>query len=274
MAAYPNTTKVFTSKENVTDVVDAAHVNALQQEIVAVEETLGINPHVSGAGAGPFTTVKLRLDYLDVNKSQITHGHTHANLSALTADDHSLYLTNGRHDTAARHSYGAALGAPGAPTTSVPGDTAAVGTDPAPARGNHRHEREPVGPSLALASHTHTRRFPHSWLVVGEARVPVGAVDFLLGMFAPVSAGQTVKLAGLRYKIYSGTSVTINFVRNGVAVTGLTGIVVTPTTGQTLLGVSVTLTDGDELRPVVTAVSGAPLHLQVTAYLDYTLPAS
>jgi hypothetical protein len=273
MAAYPNTTKVFTSKVNVTDVVDAAHVNELQQEVIAIEETLGVNPHVSGSGAGPFTTVRMRLDYLDVNKSQTTHGHTHANLGALSSDDHLLYLTTGRHDNSVRHAFGGAFGIPGTPTTSTPGDAAVVGTDPAPARGNHRHAREAVGPASALATHTHTRRFPHSWLVAGEARVPAGAADHILGMYVPASTGQTVKLAGLRYEIYSGTSVTISFLRRDVAVSGLQGIVVTPTTGQTFLSVPVTLSDGDELRPLVTAISGAPVHLQITAYLDYTLPS-
>jgi hypothetical protein len=272
MAAYPNTTKVYTSKENIADLVDAAHVNELQQEVIAVEETLGVNPHISGAGAGAFTTVKLRLDYLDVNKSQITHGHTHGDLGGRDADDHSLYLTNGRHDNTVRHAYGNALAIPGTPSTSVPGDTAAPGDSPAPARGNHRHAREAIGPAASPVGHMHTWRFSHSWLVVGDIRVPVGAADYIMGMYLPptgITGTGAAKLVGLRYKLFSGGPATISLLRNGAAVTGLTGLSVTTVQSQTILGTLVALTNADELRPLVTAVAGTPVHMQMSVYVDY-----
>lgn len=273
-ASYPGTIKVFTSKANVVDVVDAAHVNEIQVELIAVQETLGVNPHISGQGAGSFTTVKARLDYFDVNKSQITHGHAHGNLSALTNDDHTQYLNNARHDIATRHAFGGALGTPGTPASSAPGDAGAVGTAPAPARADHKHPREPASSAAAPLDHTHARRFPHSWLVVGEIRVPVGAADYILGMYVPVPAGQGVQLVGLRYKLFSGTSATIDFLRNGAAVAGLTGLVVSTTVGQTLLATPLALADVDELRPVVTGVSGVPTHMQIAAFLNYTIPAT
>ena len=46
-ASYPGSVKVFTSKTNVTDVIDASHPNALQEEVLAIESVLGTTPNVS-----------------------------------------------------------------------------------------------------------------------------------------------------------------------------------------------------------------------------------
>jgi hypothetical protein len=46
-ASYPSSVRVFTTKQNVVDTVDASHPNSLQEEIVAVETTLGLNPATS-----------------------------------------------------------------------------------------------------------------------------------------------------------------------------------------------------------------------------------
>jgi len=52
-------------------------------------------------------------------------------------DDHSQYLTTGRHDLAARHVFGDALGAPAAPEPV--GTIASEGSGDAPAREDHTH---------------------------------------------------------------------------------------------------------------------------------------
>jgi hypothetical protein len=42
-ASYPGTLKSFTTKTNKVDLVDAAHINSLQEEIVAVQTELGVD---------------------------------------------------------------------------------------------------------------------------------------------------------------------------------------------------------------------------------------
>ena len=56
-ASYPSSVKVFTTKVNITEVVDAGHPNLLQEEVVAIESTLGTDPNLSTAPSpsGTFT---------------------------------------------------------------------------------------------------------------------------------------------------------------------------------------------------------------------------
>lgn len=56
MTYYPGTTPTFTTKTNKVDLVDASHVNDLQNEVVALATELGTNPSESR------TTVKERLN--------------------------------------------------------------------------------------------------------------------------------------------------------------------------------------------------------------------
>lgn len=44
MAVYPGGVKVFTSKRNALDDVDATHINTIQSELVAVQSALGPSP--------------------------------------------------------------------------------------------------------------------------------------------------------------------------------------------------------------------------------------
>lgn len=46
-ASYPSSVKVFTTKVNTTQVIDASHPNSVQDEVVAIENTLGTSPNVS-----------------------------------------------------------------------------------------------------------------------------------------------------------------------------------------------------------------------------------
>lgn len=56
-AVYPTSIKSFTTKTNKVDLVDAAHVNDLQAEVVAIQTELGTDP------AGSETDVKTRLSH-------------------------------------------------------------------------------------------------------------------------------------------------------------------------------------------------------------------
>ena len=71
-AVYPGSVRSFTTKQNNVDVVDASHPNLIQEEVVAIQSTLGTNPATSSTGSGiyvststAFATVKARLDNIE-----------------------------------------------------------------------------------------------------------------------------------------------------------------------------------------------------------------
>jgi len=110
---------------------------------------------------------------------------------------------------------------------------------------------------------------PHTWAVAGEVKVPVGDADVIPGFFVPsLATGQTVKLVEARHKIGSGTSATVKLQKNGVDITGFTGISVT-TTATLTNPADVALAAGDYIQPIVTAVSGTPKNLTLTVALEY-----
>ena len=114
---------------------------------------------------------------------------------------------------------------------------------------------------------------PHTWSVSGEIKVPVGQTDVLPGFFVPsLAPGQTAKLVEARHKIGAGTSATVKLQKNGVDITGFTGISVT-TTATLTNPADVTLAAGDYIQPVVTAVSGTPTNMTLTISVEYTAEA-
>jgi len=121
----------------------------------------------------------------------------------------------------------------------------------------------------SLVPHTVALNIPHTWAVAGEVKVPSGGLDVIPGFFVPsLAPGQTAKLVEARHKIGSGTSATVKLQRNGVDITGFTGISVTPTAALTNPA-DVTLAAGDYIQPVVTGVSGNPTNLSLTVALEY-----
>jgi len=74
-ASYPKAIKQFTTKHDYTDDVMAAHVNELQDEVVALESILGVNPHLmdsTDVGAltlGPMSSLAARLSALESGKT-------------------------------------------------------------------------------------------------------------------------------------------------------------------------------------------------------------
>lgn len=177
-----------------------------------------------------------------------------AHTNATTRDDHTQYL---RTDGTRAFTAVTAI-ATGAPTSSAPGDIAAIGAGTDLAKSTHKHGREAAW----------VQWIPHTFVVAGEVFVPASEVDFIVPMFVPVAAGRTVKLAKCRYKINAGTSVTAKLQINGVDATGFTGISVTTTAAETNPA-DITMADGDRLALVVTAVSGNPKNMTFTCVMEH-----
>lgn len=112
-------------------------------------------------------------------------------------------------------------------------------------------------------------RLGHTWAVPGEIAVPSGDTDYIVPFFVSLATGQTAALVKARYRINSGTSVTCKLQKNGVDVTGYTGISVTGTTAETDAA-DVSLADNDLLALVVTAVAGTPKNMTVTVFIEHT----
>ncbi len=67
-SVYPGTLPSYTNKTNKVDLVDAGHVNALQDDVVALAAELGVDP------AGSCTDLKTRLYVSLDNDGAIRHG--------------------------------------------------------------------------------------------------------------------------------------------------------------------------------------------------------
>jgi hypothetical protein len=82
VATYPSQLKTFQNKSNTTDIIDASHPNTIQDELAAVQSTLGTVPYRSttpspsgsfNATAFDFDTVKARLANIETGIVTDTH---------------------------------------------------------------------------------------------------------------------------------------------------------------------------------------------------------
>lgn len=99
-----------------------------------------------------------------------------------------------------------------------------------------------------------------------------GAVDntiTLPGYFVSMITGQTATLAKVSFGLSSGTSMTFTVTKNGAAVTGLTNLSATTTTGSAT--VSIALADGDKLGVTLGTATGSPSDLSITIFVDYSI---
>jgi len=68
MAVYPGAVRTYSTKRDQITTVDANDVNALQDELGATQQTLGVNPHIYapvGSSAVVYANVGARLDHHD-----------------------------------------------------------------------------------------------------------------------------------------------------------------------------------------------------------------
>lgn len=117
---------------------------------------------------------------------------------------------------------------------------------------------------------TRTVTIPHAWAITGPFDPTSGSDTFLPPLVVPVPSGQTVSLVEVFASVRSG-SATVSMQAGGVTVPGLGAMSVTTTqTKFTPTGGSPTFTDGEQIAPTVTAISGNPDGLSVTAVLSYS----
>lgn len=116
---------------------------------------------------------------------------------------------------------------------------------------------------------TRTTRIGHTYAIPSEIKVASGDTDYVLPFFVSVPNGQGLTLSKARYRINSGTSATVKLTRNGVDISGFTGLLAT--TSPTSTTGNVTLADDDMLALVVTGVSGTPRNLSLTIFFDYAV---
>lgn len=107
-----------------------------------------------------------------------------------------------------------------------------------------------------------------AWAVGGEIKAPSGTDNHLEGMDAAVVGNtETLTLKKLRGRIRSGTSVTLKLQKNGVDVSGYTGLVFTTATTDFGTG-DVDIVDGDVLELVASSPVGTPKGLRCTAVFE------
>jgi len=130
---------------------------------------------------------------------------------------------------------------------------------------NLAHNPDYLDASTPISSST---VIPHTWVVPNAVTVPTGTTDSIPPMIVSLPTGRTAKLLSLRRSILGGTSATFKLQRNGADITGYTGLSATTTIAQTD-ATDVTLTDGDKIQPIVTAVSGSPVGLSISLVIEY-----
>jgi hypothetical protein len=97
-ASYPSSVKVFTTKANTTDVIDASHPNSVQDEVVAIENIIGTSPNVSTtpSTSGTFNATSNSFADLNARLANIETGivsDAHIQYIKKTSDSNNVITT-------------------------------------------------------------------------------------------------------------------------------------------------------------------------------------
>jgi len=84
MAVYPSGVKSFQNKTDFTDIILAEHINAIQDEVTAIEAAVGVSPNVSGGYVGAFDDTTITFSTLSARIANIEKG--------IKGDVHNQYL--------------------------------------------------------------------------------------------------------------------------------------------------------------------------------------
>ncbi len=112
----------------------------------------------------------------------------------------------------------------------------------------------------------------HAWVIGGEIKVPAGTTDSIGAWVASVLSGTTARIIRAHYFIVGGTSATFKLQLGGVDIPGLTGLAATttPDDATPTTGTDGDLADLDQVKVIVTAVSGTPVVLTIAMTVEYT----
>jgi hypothetical protein len=85
-ASYPSSVRSFSTKRNTLDIIDASDPNGVQEEIVAIQATLGVSPSLSTApsSTGTFSATSTTFNTLTARLANIETG--------IVADTHTQYV--------------------------------------------------------------------------------------------------------------------------------------------------------------------------------------
>lgn len=117
---------------------------------------------------------------------------------------------------------------------------------------------------------TATFQMPATWTITGPFDVTSGADTYLPGLIVPCPTGQTSTLERVVAFVRSG-SCTVSMSLAGAAIAGLGAMNLTATPATFTPTDTTTFTDLQDLQLAVTAVSGSPDGLDVTAMINYTI---
>ena len=92
-ASYPSAVRSFSTKTNVLDIIDASDPNSLQEEVIAIESSLGINPALSTSPnpSSGFTATSTQYSTLAQRLANIENG--------IVGDSHAQYLKKAGGET-------------------------------------------------------------------------------------------------------------------------------------------------------------------------------
>jgi hypothetical protein len=282
MSAYPSSIVVFSPHLNLTEIIDAAHPNNLQNEVTAIEAALGINPQVSTSpsSSGIFIGSSTTFANLVARLANIEIG--------VVADAHTQYVhkTGGDTISPAPGVVGQTIEPTGPPTTDlwrIKDDTGAVRiavnsgfeltqdglqvidtSDAASAvQGLSFGGSSSVGSLTTFAREDHK----HSVPAIPATVIPIAfhiAGAFIVGRKAPkFIAPVNLTLSAVNYVLDSGSGATFRLSYNSGATTSATSTAASNTVK------SMTLTDtvpaGSTVSIEIVAAGGSDLSVTVLA---------
>jgi hypothetical protein len=121
----------------------------------------------------------------------------------------------------------------------------------------------------------------HGFTIGGTVIVPANNttdVNVAPGKFLDFAPGEVVTIVKVRYKVHSGTSATFKFQRNGVDISpwplsGSGSIAASTTSNVQTLASPISVSAGDYVQLIVTAISGTPTGLAATLYTSHIPPS-
>lgn len=94
-ASYPSSVRSFSTKRNTLDIIDASDPNSLQEEVIAIESTLGVSPNISTSPSsnGSFANTATTFSSVSARLANIEIG--------IVSDAHTQYVKRTGNETIA-----------------------------------------------------------------------------------------------------------------------------------------------------------------------------